>query len=199
MKKFISIICSVLLVISVLSFFLYTYTLNYKYQPDVTTFEDVITGYKKSMTSIGKYEEDYFNLLNSCTYQSLNYFEASALLLTSNNVQTITFASSKYYDSEEYPLIFFLGTVVLKDDKTFLYVAYTGDDGLAHTVFEITDKNIKAQINVSDLEYENLISDTIQSSFGTLTLLTRKYGIIFTVITTVIILSIVLLKKTTKR
>lgn len=122
MKKAISIILSVIIVLSGIFFCLYTYTLNYSYKPEYVTLKDALTGYSKEMTTIDKYEKDYYNLLESCNLKCLNFFEASSVIMTSTKTPSLTFASSKFFDSKNYDSMFFLCSVIIKKTTRRIYM-----------------------------------------------------------------------------
>lgn len=196
MKKVICIIVSIIIVFSSFFVCLYLYTLNYDYQKDYTSFQDVISGYPKESTTIGKYEKNYYDLLDSYTYTCLNFFEATSVILTSGNVQTITFASSKMFESEKYDSIFALAKVVIRDDGAYILVTHKPDSRIKHSIYSIDNEAFVEQINADDFESHNIAADIIHDCFSFFFTFLKKYGIIFAIILTVCVSCIVLLKKT---
>lgn len=195
MKKIICIIISILIILSSFFVCLYAYTLNYENQKDYTSFQDVVSGYPKGATTIGNYEKDYYAMLDSCTYTCLNFFEASSVILSSDNVQAIIFASNKLFDSEEYDSIFALAKVFVREDGVFVLVTHKPDGRLAHSLYRMDNKEFVEQLNVDDLENEDIASDIVHDCFSSCFLFLKKYGIIFAIILTVCISSIFLLEK----
>ena len=199
MKKIICIIISILIILSSFFICLYAYTLNYENQKDYTSFQDVVSGYPKGATTIGKYEKDYYALLDSCTYSCMNFSEASAILLSSDNVQTLSFASSKKNESQKYDSILGIAIVIIKDDTAYIYVSSKPDGRITHSLYRIDNEDFVGQINADDLEYKDITSDIIHDSFASIYLFLKKYGIVFAVILVVCISAVFLLNKQKRR
>ncbi len=199
MKKVLCIVISLIITVSAFFCCLYAYTLNYDYQKDSTSFQDVISGYPKDMTTIGKYGKDYYNLLDSYTYTCLNFFQASSILLTSDNVQTIRFASSKLFDSEKYDSILAIATVIIKNDSVYVFVSHKTNGRIAHSLYSINNNDFIEQISETDFEVENISSDIVHDSFASSYLFLKKYGIIFAVILLIIIACIFFVSKQKKQ
>ena len=195
MKKIICIIISILIILSSFFICLYAYTLNYENQKDYTSFQDVVSGYPKGATTIGNYEKDYYALLDSCTYSCLSFSEASAILLSSDNVQTLSFASSKKNESQKYDSILGVAIVIIKDDTAYIYVSSKPDGRITHSLYRIDNEDFVGQINADDLEYKDIASDIIHDSFASIYLFLKKYGIVFAVILVVCISAVFLLDK----
>lgn len=195
MKKTISIILSVLIVLSALCFSLYTYTLNYNYTPEYIRLRDVLAGHTEEMTTLDEFETDYYTLLNSGTFRCLNFFEASSVLLASFNVPVLTFSSNEFFESETYNAAFYLCSIIIKNDKTYLYVSYNKNDKLSHSLYEVENSSFATDLNLNDFENTSMISGLIFDCFLALFLFAMKHGVILITIFVVIIIAIWFLNK----
>ena len=198
MKKIFCIILSVIILISVCFICSYIYTLNY-YTADYDCLKDILTGYSKEMTTITEYKTDYYKLLNSSDFEQLSAFDATTVIMTSNNIKALTFASNKVLSSKKYDAMFFLGSVFLKDSVPYLKVVYIENGRMAFALYKIMNEDFVAQIDMSDFEDKNYASDMIYDCFATLFLAAKKYIIVWCTISVTIITAVLILKKQKKQ
>ena len=183
MKKFISIALSVL-VVFLCCFWFYAYTFNYKYNPDYTELQDVISGYGKDTISIGQYyEKDYYEFLDNSSYKCLNFFEASDMAFTTKNVPSIYFSPIKRIDSEKYSGWFVSCNVFVKNDNVYLFVTYKEDDGrFSRSIYQIENNNFAQEIESDDVKPFSPLDELMYALQSDSMLFARKYGIIIVTI-----------------
>lgn len=199
MKKVISIILSVIVVLSAVTFGLYTYTLNYNYTPEYDRLKDVLAGHTKEMTTLDEYETDYYALLNSGTFRCLNFFEASAVLLSSSNVPVMTFTSSRFFESEKYDATFYMCSIIIKNDSVYLYVSYNEDNRPSHTLYQTDIEKFETETDLNDFKSTSMFSNLIFDSFLSFFLFAMKHGVVLITLAVIIIAAVLFLKKQKKQ
>ena len=182
MKKIISIALSVI-VVFLCCFCFYAYIFNYKYNPDYTELQDVISGYSKETISIGQYEKDYYELLDNSLYKCLNFVESSGIAFTTTDVPSIYFSSIKLIDSEKYSGWFVYCNMFVKNDNVYLFVTYKEDDGrFSRSIYQIENNNLAQEIESDDAKSFSLLDELMYALHDDSVLFAKKYGIIIVII-----------------
>ena len=199
MKKIIiSTLLCILFIFSCLTVSLFN-TLGYKNQQSTTIFTDILTGYTSEHISCEENELRYYDVLTKDTYSSLNVFQALKLIFCSDNIRSMTWASSKRPVTSGYEMEFFLCDVILCEENTYLYVSYISEDGFKSTIFR-ADKNLLQSVaEYDDFQTDDIASALILDSFSTLLIKGLKHAVPFGIISVTTIAAVLFLKKQKKQ
>ncbi len=184
MKK----ILIIVLCLSVLGCFTHSFmhTLNYSTQGSDLSLTDVLTGYDLTSITLKEDEIIYYNLLDKDTYSSLGFFDAMSVISRSDDALSLTFASTKVVDSDEYDSMFFLCDIIILDNEIYLYVSYITDDGLNRTLYKADNSTLVSEADLNDFEVSTIKNDLVSDIFSTIKLFSFKY--IFIIIAALVII-----------